>query len=156
MIGILTPLPAGKLHTQLPLSSICCQFTISFMKNIFPDNLLWVDCTAGAIVGVLVLALHSLLSPWYALPENILIFTGVANLLYASYSFSLAMKKQRKSRWILLLIIANCAWSPVCIYLAVTHWTTANFLGLGHLLLEAVFVGGLGYIEWLYRDRLIR
>lgn len=119
-------------------------------------NLLWVDCSAGAVVGIAVLALHRLLSVWYGLPEDVLLFTGIANIVYAIYSFSLAIRKKRGKRLVSLLAMANMAWAPVCVYLAFSYGATANLFGLGHLLLEAVFVGGLGYTEWKVRDLLVR
>ena len=119
-------------------------------------HLLWIDCSAGAVVGVVVVTLHDWLSQWYALPLNILLFTGIINVLYACYSFSLAVRKKRSRTSILILIIANFAWVPVCLYLASIYWTTATLFGLGHLILEAFFVGGLAYLEWRYKDQLIR
>ena len=118
-------------------------------------RLLWVDCTAGALVGIAVLLLHNLLSQWLGLPKDVLLFTGAANILYACYSFSLAVRQKRSHASILMLIIANAAWVPVCLYLAATHWSTAHLLGLSHLFLEALFVGSLALLEWRYRDQLI-
>ena len=128
--------------------------TLATASNRF-KHLLWADCTAGAIVGIAVLMLHTWISDWYNLPKNILLFTGVANVLYACYSFSLAINKKRKRIAIIILIIANASWVLVCIYLAITHWMTANFLGIGHLLLEALFVGWLACLEWRYIDVLL-
>lgn len=58
-------------------------------------HLLWVDCAAAATAGALVL----LLGPWlievYRLPRGLLLFIGVTNLLYASYSFTLALRGKR-------------------------------------------------------------
>ncbi len=62
--------------------------------NIVP-RLLWVDCTAGALTGVTVLALGGWLSRLHALPYELLLFLGATNLLYASYSFSLSVRSER-------------------------------------------------------------
>lgn len=118
-------------------------------------NLLWTDCTAGAAVGVLVLALSGPLSDLHDLPRSVLVFTGVANLAYASYSFSLARRARRPRGRIRLLAVANMAWAPVCVALAAMHWTSASVFGQLHLLSEAVFVGGLGACEWSQQDRLL-
>lgn len=118
-------------------------------------KLLWVDCTAGAIVGGVVIAFSGWLSRLEGLPRDVLLFTGVVNLLYACYSFSLAVRTERKMSLIKLLIFANLAWVPVCVGLAIYFRVQATPLGLAHLLGEAIFVGGLAMLEWKQRDQLL-
>ena len=43
-------------------------------------KLLWVDCTAGAVVGMVVLLLDGRLSEWCGLPQRLVFFMGVVNL----------------------------------------------------------------------------
>jgi len=56
-------------------------------------HILWIDCTAAAFVGVIVLLAAQWLSQLYYLPQGIVIFIGCINLLYACYSFALANYK---------------------------------------------------------------
>ncbi len=119
-------------------------------------HLLWIDCIAAALAGVGVLVLGGWLSHWYALPRDLLIFIGGINLLYASYSFSLAIRQQRPKACIGLLVMANGIWAGVCIGMAVAFAGTATFFGLGHLVLEAAFVGALASLEWQHREQLKR
>ena len=119
------------------------------------QKLLWVDCTAGALVGVAVLALAGWLSRLHGLPHEVLLFTGVVNLLYASYSFSLAVRAQRPMSLIKLLVFANLAWVPVCLGLAVYFREQATPFGFAHLVGEALFVGGLAVLEWKQRYQLL-
>ena len=121
----------------------------------FLQRLLWVDCTAGALVGVAVLALNEWLSHLFALPREVLFFTGAANLLYASFSFSLAVRAVRPMSLIKLLVFANLSWTIVCFGLAVLFWEQASVFGLAHLMGEGVFVGGLAGLEWSQRNRLL-
>jgi hypothetical protein len=114
-----------------------------------------VDCTAGALVGAAVLALSGPLSDLYGLPRGVLLFTGVANLLYAAYSFSLAVRARRPMWRVKLLVAANGAWVPVCLGLAVALWGRATPFGMAHLIGEAAFVGGLAALEWRWRHRLL-
>ena len=118
-------------------------------------RLLWVDCIAGALVGVAVIALASWLSRLEGLPREVLLFTGVVNLLYASYSFSLAVRAERPMPLIKLLVFANLAWVPVCLGLAAFFREQATPFGFAHLIGEAAFVGGLAVLEWKQRDRLL-
>ena len=117
-------------------------------------RLLWIDCTAGAVAAVTVFVLSPWLPRLYGLPQGVLLFIGAANLLYASYSFSLARRAERPMSLIKLLVYANAAWVPVCFGLAVWFWEQATGFGLAHLIGEALFVGGLAALEWNQRHRL--
>lgn len=121
----------------------------------FFKKLLWVDCTGGALAGVAVITLSGWLSDLEGLPQDVLLFTGVVNLLYASYSFSLAVRPERPMRLIKRLVVANLAWTPVCLGLLVAFAATATPLAFLHLLGEAVYVGGLALLEWRHRELLL-
>ena len=118
-------------------------------------HLLWIDCTAGALAGTLVLALSGWLAQLEGLPRGVLIFTGATNLVFASYSCSLAVRRIRPLPLVTLLVAANLAWVPVCVALAVTFRDVATPFGFAHLLGEALFVGGLALLEWRHRALLI-
>ena len=116
---------------------------------------LWIDATAAALAGVVVLLISGWLSGWYGLPQELLISIGAVNLVYASYSSSLAMRRRREKALIVFLVSANLLWSVVCVILALIYRDTATLFGLAHLLGEALFVGGLGGLEWRWRDLLL-
>ena len=118
-------------------------------------HLLWMDCIAGALAGVAMLLLLDWLAALYGMPRELLVFIGVANVLYASYSLSLAIRRIRTSLMLNALIVANGVWALVCVGLAV-HWAgTATLFGMAHLLAEALFVGGLASLEWKWRGLLL-
>ena len=124
------------------------------LMNLRPSQLLWVDCLAGFAVGVGVLLLSSWLSDLYQLPFRLIIFMGIANLTYASYSFSLARRTVRPIKLILLLAAANVFWAVVCLFLLALHRDSVSLIGAAVLVFEAVFVGGLGLLEYRWRDQL--
>lgn len=118
------------------------------------NELLWVDCIAAAVGGLAVLLLLPWLVPIYGLPPGWLQGVGIANLLYGSYSFSLALRRRRPQAFITLLVVANAAWALVCVGMALHFADSATWLGLGHLVVEAVVVGGLAACEWRWRAQL--
>lgn len=118
-------------------------------------NLLWVDCIAGALAGLLVLMFSGWLSGLHALPRELLLANGAMNLLYASFSFSLAVRARRPRPLINVLVFANLSWAVVCLCLAAVFAGSATAFGIGHLVGEAVFVGGLAGLEWRWRDQLL-
>ncbi|MES2947352.1 MAG: hypothetical protein V4858_02315 [Pseudomonadota bacterium] len=119
-------------------------------------NLLWIDCTAGALAGLVMLTLTTPLSHLHALPHDLLLFMGMVNLLYASFSFFLATRGKRPMPLIKLLVAGNGFWSLVCVCLAVVFADTATLFGLGHLIAEAIFVGSLAGLEWRWRALLLQ
>jgi hypothetical protein len=117
-------------------------------------NLLWIDGGGAALVGVAVLTLSQPLSRWYALPSGLLRLMGVVNLAYGAYSLSLASRSRRALWAIRLLVFANFAWAVLCLVVAVAFARSATWLGLGQLVVEAVYVGGLASLEWRWRQEL--
>ena len=117
-------------------------------------HLLWIDCSAGALVGITVLLFHGWLSDLFQLPVRLVFVMGVANLVYASYSFSLALRQKRPLMLIKLLVLANFTWAALCFIWFATFFTTASVFGLAQLGLEGLFVGGLALQEWRQRDAL--
>lgn len=117
--------------------------------------LLWLDCTAGALVGVLVLVFAEWLGRLHGLPVGVLVVLGTANLLYAAYSFSIARNARRTLRPIEVLALANAAWGVVCVVLAVRYWAVVSVFGFVHLFGEAAFVGGLAALQWRQRHRWV-
>ena len=106
------------------------------------------------MVGIIVVLASYWLSQWYQLPQTLVLFTGIANLAYGCYSFSLARQPKRPKTLIFILVIANLVWAILCLYWAITYSGTASWLGLAHLILEALFVGGLALLEWRWREVL--
>lgn len=120
------------------------------------SRLLWVDCTAGALAGAAMLVLSGWLTRPYALPHGLLVLMGAVNLLYAAYSLSLAVLARRPKGLVNLLVFANGTWAAVCLGWAVVFAESASPFGLGHLVGEALLVGGLAGLEWRYRDLLLK
>ena len=118
-------------------------------------RLLWIDCIGAALAGVTVIALSGWLSRLEGLPQGVLLFTGAMNLLYGSFSFSLAVRARRPMRLIELLVVANLAWVPVCLGLGAAFSATATPFAYAHLVGEAVYVGGLAVLEWRNRGLLV-
>lgn len=118
------------------------------------SRLLWVDCSAGAAVGLFVLLLHGWVAELYGLPLGLTLFIGAANLGYGVFSLSLALQQRRSYLQFKVLVGANLLWAALCLLLVVRFWGQASALGMAHLVLEFLFVGGLGTLEWMFRDRL--
>jgi hypothetical protein len=118
-------------------------------------SLLWIDCSAGFLVGAFVLTLAPWLSELYALPLPFVRAMGVANVAYGCYSFSLARQAVRPPALITALVIANASWAVLCVVVAVLMASRASIIGLAQLLLEGVLVGGLAALEWKHRALLV-
>jgi hypothetical protein len=120
-----------------------------------PKRLLWLDCSGGLMVGVLVLSASGWLAELYALPRAVVVSAGIANLAYGTYSLSLALRASRPRSLLLVLIAANALWSLLCVATAVVFVGRASAFGLAAIVAEAVVVGGLAALEWRYRAQLL-
>jgi hypothetical protein len=118
------------------------------------NNILWIDCVGGILVGCIVLACSRLLSDWENLPLSIVFGMGVANLLYGTYSLYVTTRNPRPLILVQILAIANMLWLLVCITIAARFWQDVSMLGLFHVLGEGIYVATLGYAEWKWRDTL--
>ncbi len=118
-------------------------------------HILWLDCMAAAVAGVLVLSFAAWLSEWYALPRELLSFIGAVNIAYSCFSFSLAIRVRRAEALIKLLAVANGLWALACLGIAATFAPLMTLPGLCHVLGEAAFVAGLGMLEWKWRRQLL-
>lgn len=119
-----------------------------------PRALITTDWIAGATAGVLMLVVHPWLSGWYVLPQDLLRNIALANLGYATVSFTLA-RRSRGARvpGLRLMAVANMLWGVVCVALGVWWFDRASVWGLAQLFGEAVLVGGLGLVEWVVSAR---
>jgi hypothetical protein len=117
-------------------------------------RILWIDGIAGLLAGVLLLVALDPLEGLYNISRETLSFIAFINLTYATYSLSIAMLRKRPIALIVILVIANLAWSINCLRLAFLFQDTASIFGLTQLVGEAIFVGGLACLEWRYRKLL--
>jgi len=111
-------------------------------------TLLWIDCGAALLAGVVVSLLSRWLSDLYDIHRGLIVAMGLANLAYGTFSLSLARRASRPRSLIVLLVAANAAWAGVCVLAAVLFARTASAFGLAHLVGEGLFVGGLAWLEW--------
>lgn len=113
--------------------------------------LLVLDGAAGALVGLVVLALHPIFASLYGLAVDRVLVIGAANLGYGCYSGTLALRWHRgrlpSVRSIRMLVIANALWACLCVVLLGLWWSQASWIGLAAIGLEGLFVGGLAAIE---------
>lgn len=117
-------------------------------------KILWIDCIGGMTAGIVVTLFHAWFSDFYGLPVMFIVFVGVMNFAYGMFSFSLAIREIRPFWLFCILVIGNILWGILCVVWVFKYLNTASIFGLAHLILEAVFVAGLGVFEWLYRSNL--
>lgn len=114
-------------------------------------TILGVDGGAGLLVGVVVLALHRWLAGLYGFHPDLVLAIGAANVLYGSFSTTLAVRassgRPPSRRTVDVLVAANLAWAVVCVALIGATWRWATWIGLGVVAFEGVFVAALAVIE---------
>lgn len=118
-------------------------------------KLLWIDCLGALLAGIAVLSLSSWLSGLYGFSQGFVVGLGIVNLAYGTFSLSLAARAKRPLALIVLLAAANVAWGFFCFGAALFLAETASPYGLAQLILEGLYVGGLGVLEWKRRHQLV-
>ncbi len=117
-------------------------------------SLLWLDGGAGCVVGLLVVTLREWLAAIYSFPLDLVLFFGLSNLAYSSYSTTLAVLastgRTPSVRALGLLVVANGTWVLVCAAVLASTWRSASVLGLASVALEGIFVGSLAYAEYRF------
>lgn len=94
-----------------------------------------------------------MLSGWLSSLHALVLSMGAANLLSASCSFTLAERRCAQRALINVLVFANAAYTVACLSLAAGFAGSASLFRIGHLFVEAIFVGGLAGLEWRWRER---
>jgi hypothetical protein len=110
-------------------------------------SLLWFDCAAAGVAGVAMLALSGLLAPLFGVPRLVLVTMALVNLAYGAFSYSLARQPEAPRRRVRALVVANFAWTGVCVGLAALLAGPGSWLGAGYVLAEGLFVGALAAVE---------
>ena len=113
--------------------------------------ILWLDGGSGLGAGIAVLIVHGWLATLHAVAPDLMLGIGVVNVLYGSYSGTLAMLATRRGRIparraVSLLVLANLGWAAVCATLiATTHASPFFYL---HVAFECAYVTALAAAEW--------
>ncbi len=119
------------------------------MYKVFPlQRLLWIDGIAALTSGCIVLLFTTPLSGFFNLPHQVLQVMAFISLGYAAYSLSLAQRKVKPISLLKLLVFANGAWVIVCLSVMLFYSYTATFYGIIYLILEALLVATLAFLEW--------
>jgi len=119
-------------------------------------NILRIDGSAGLSAGMVVWLLSDVLIGLYQIPTWLLTINISANIAYGIGASLLASWQHRPLGAIVALSVANLLWAVVCLVTAVLLVPTASLFGVGHFVLEGIFVATLGILEWRWRADLGR
>lgn len=112
------------------------------------SKLIWIDGTAALLSALFVLVFKSFLSGFLNLPLQLLMLMCVISFLYAAYSISLALLKEKPVYRIKILITGNIIWSLLCLIFILLQFNTINVFGIIYLLCESIFVAALAWFEF--------
>jgi hypothetical protein len=118
------------------------------MNKISLDRLIWADGLAAFSVGLGMLPLRHFLADLLQLPLWLITAQAIANLCYASYSLSLARRKDKPLALVRLLSMANLAYAFSAICLLCYFYPVCSLWGVAFFMAEVLFIGGLGVLEW--------
>ena len=117
-------------------------------------NILWLDCLGGLVAGAIVLTFCETISSWDGLPLAVIIVSGVANLVFGTYSLFVTTRKTCPRFLVEVLALANMSWLVVCALIVLLNWQQVTALGILHIIGEGVYVASLGFVEWMWRNEI--
>ncbi len=118
------------------------------MNKISLDRLIWTDGLAALTVGLGMLPLRHFLADLLHLPLWLITAQAIANLCYATYSLSLARRKDKPLALVKILSIANLAYAFSAICLLCYFYPVCSPWGVAFFMAEVLFIGTLGILEW--------
>lgn len=110
-------------------------------------TLIRMDGLAALASGCAVLLVRPWIAEWSGLPADTLVSMAAISLVYAAYSLTLSMRAVIPIFGVKALIAANLVWAVVCIGVLAGHSQTATVLGCAYLLIEALLVAALAWLE---------
>ena len=120
---------------------------------IHPSSLLRRSLQADALVsGAMALLLVTgtgVLAPLLALPQPLLLETGLFLIAYAAFVGWLGSRITLQRPLVLLVIIGNALWTLASIALLFSSAVTPNGLGLAFVVMQAIAVGVFAELQYM-------
>ena len=118
------------------------------IKNIpLLRKVLWADTIAGGGTAVAGLLLYSLLVEFLGLPANLIVIIAAVTLVYALLALRLALQTTPSILLLRILVYANWVWTLISVGLLIWYISEATVFGAAFLVLQAVVVGMLAWLE---------
>ncbi|MGP9811599.1 hypothetical protein ACTZWT_08830 [Rhodopseudomonas sp. NSM] len=89
------------------------------------------------------------LSPLLALPQPLLLETGLFLIAYAAFVGWLGTRAAMNKPLVLLVIVGNALWTLGSIALLISGAVTPNALGLGFVAMQAIAVGVFAELQFM-------
>lgn len=122
------------------------EYTIKDKRHL--KNILRADFILGGLTAFTGLAFFRPLAEILGLSQLFIILVSLANILYATVAFTLAITQQNPSVSLLRLLIgANWFWTLLSVALLYIHYTDVTAFGLTTLLFQVGIVGTLACLE---------
>ena len=105
-------------------------------------------CVSGAF-GVLLLASGGFVAGLLGMPSTFLWAIGGVCLAYAGVLLLVQTRPALSAATGSIFVLANSVWVVASLLLVVLRWLPLTPPGIGFVLLQAIVVGGLAYLQWL-------
>lgn len=117
--------------------------TASLPSHVFLRRVLWIDAIAGIGTGLLQLTLTEQMAQLLGLPAVLIQGTGLGLFAFVALAIYVATRPTIPQTPLLVLIVLNGLWAMGCVWVAFGAGLSPTPVGIGNLLVQAVFVVGL-------------
>ncbi len=120
---------------------------------IHPSSLLRRALQADALVSgamaLLLVTAAGTLAPLLALPQPVLLETGLFLIAYAAFVGWLGSRTTLQRPLVLLVVIGNALWTLASVALLLSSAVAPNGLGMAFVLIQAVAVGVFAELQYI-------
>ncbi|RJF76656.1 hypothetical protein [Rhodopseudomonas palustris] len=120
---------------------------------IHPSSLLRRALQADALVSgamaLLLVTTAGALAPLMALPQPLLLETGLFLIAYAAFVGWLGSRTTLQRPLVLLVVIGNALWTLASVALLLSSAVAPNGLGIAFVLLQAIAVGVFAELQYM-------
>jgi len=110
-------------------------------------SLLATDAATCLAMGVLLIAGAPVIAGLTDLPEPLVFYAGLVLLPIAAFMAIVAYPKATFAPGAWLIVAGNGAWVAASVLLLLSGWIAPNALGWAFVILQAVVVAGLAWLE---------
>ncbi|WP_420135479.1 hypothetical protein [Rhodopseudomonas sp.] len=107
------------------------------------------DALVSGAMALLLVTGASTLAPLLALPQPLLLETGLFLIAYAAFVGWLGSRPALQRPLVLLVIIGNALWTLASIALLISSAVAPNALGIAFVVMQAIAVGVFAELQYM-------
>jgi hypothetical protein len=111
-------------------------------------TVLAVDAATCGVMGLVLIIGAGFIAGLTGLPAALLLYAGIALLPIAAFMAIVASRPTPPAAGVWLIVLGNIGWIAASVLLILSGWVAPNALGHAFVLVQALIVAGLSWLEY--------